>query len=259
MTGDLRGIYARHRGPFQLGLTYPPPANSRRVSMGVSKWGKDRDLSAEDAHEEARMLVNDPRDDVLRVHVWSNTEQQFIGAVYERGKMYPAWDDDAIVDGSDEVAAVPREPVFGPKKELTFRETSGSRPAPLTQPRRAASGSTSGVKDDTTMAKKTAKTSKKGGKKVAKGAAKSTEPKAPRAGVAKWFVDKRKGLPEKIKGQRRAIYDAVAAAGDEGISAQDAVTAAVKATESEAKNVTANYMWYLSALKREGYLRNDKA
>lgn len=88
-TGSVREIYGRHRGPYSLLL-------GRSV---VGKGGRVEDVSdrlvgpynAEEAHEKARALVGDPKDNVADVHVFSISEGQFTGAFYTRGKTYESW------------------------------------------------------------------------------------------------------------------------------------------------------------------------
>lgn len=87
-------IYSRHRGPYSLVLT----RETRKAHKGEEKITHSTDkvrgpLGAEEAHEEARMIVNDPRDNVIDAHVFSETEQQFIGAHYARGVEVLPWDD----------------------------------------------------------------------------------------------------------------------------------------------------------------------
>lgn len=89
MPGNYKEIYDRHKGPYRLTLT-------RQVEVkGKQEHQSDRveeRFSAEDAHEEARMLVNDPKENIVNVYVFSESEGQFIGALYIRGADYRAWD-----------------------------------------------------------------------------------------------------------------------------------------------------------------------
>lgn len=118
---DYGASYAAHRGPFSLLITREA---TRRVK------GEDRivpttdhcrgPFTAEEAHEEARMQVGDPRDCVAQIHVFSENEQQFTGAYYERGQVIPTWDeiqrreidDDRMVPAvaSDQEALLSGEP-----------------------------------------------------------------------------------------------------------------------------------------------------
>lgn len=107
-------IYQRHRGPFSLLIT----------RQGVGKKGSDAcervrgPFSAEEAHEEARLLVGDPRDNVTDAFVFSDGEGQFIGAFYKRGEEYAPYGDELaryqagleLPDERSEAALLPRGP-----------------------------------------------------------------------------------------------------------------------------------------------------
>jgi hypothetical protein len=83
-----REIYGRHRGPYTLLLTREMKTEKKSTLVNDHMTGP---FSGEEAHEEARMLVTDPRENILDVHVFSNTEGQFIGAYYKRGTPYLTW------------------------------------------------------------------------------------------------------------------------------------------------------------------------
>lgn len=90
MTGNFKEIYDRHRGPYGVMLTRV--VEVKNGTEQVSDRLPDR-FTAEDAHEEARMLVNDPKENVKSAYVFSESEGQFIGAFYSRGEEYPSWDE----------------------------------------------------------------------------------------------------------------------------------------------------------------------
>lgn len=115
---NLRPVYQNHRGPYTLMIL-------RKVGEKAGGLDKiksetiNKSYSAEDAHEEARMLVNDPRDTIEGVYVFSENEQQYIGATYNRGKDYLSWEDSlrgalSALDTTPLVA--PAAPVVIPKK-----------------------------------------------------------------------------------------------------------------------------------------------
>lgn len=64
---------ARHRGPYRFHVERPSKGKTgyrnEWLPGSVPTW---------DAEEEARALLTDPRDTILRVHVWSEREQQFV-------------------------------------------------------------------------------------------------------------------------------------------------------------------------------------
>jgi hypothetical protein len=90
-TRSYREIYDRHRGPFSLLLTREEMKKGREEQVTEKVKGP---FSAEEAHEEAVMLVNDTRDNVLQVHVFSDGEGQFCGAFYKRGETYKTWEEE---------------------------------------------------------------------------------------------------------------------------------------------------------------------
>jgi len=65
----------RHRGPFRLCLTRPHPRKKDRVT---TEWLRGV-TSSEDVESEARALLQDPRDTITSVSVWSVREEQFVG------------------------------------------------------------------------------------------------------------------------------------------------------------------------------------
>ncbi len=89
MSGTVREIYGRHRGPYSLLLGRERPVKGGGMEQYTDRLSKR--FNAEDAHEEARMLVTDPRENVTDVHVFSDSEGQFTGAFYTRGVAYESW------------------------------------------------------------------------------------------------------------------------------------------------------------------------
>lgn len=139
-TRSFREIYGRHRGPYSLML-------SRQVAEGKKTISKNDHLpgpfSAEEAHEEARMLVTDPRENVTAAFVYSETEGQFIGAVYNRGtEVYRPWAEERAealaaagmndFDAATEqpVPAAPQPAPAAPKVERPMAKAAGTTPTP---------------------------------------------------------------------------------------------------------------------------------
>jgi hypothetical protein len=87
---DYRAVYARHQGPFSIMVVRSGKATKRNPSGQFEERLKGS-MSAEDAHETARALIGDPRDPIIKAFVYSDTENAFIGAYYERGQHVPAW------------------------------------------------------------------------------------------------------------------------------------------------------------------------
>jgi len=67
-------FWTRHRGPYRLVLTRP----GKKDGTHTLKWVQSNCESGQDAQDEARDLLRDPRDTIVNVHVWSETEQQFV-------------------------------------------------------------------------------------------------------------------------------------------------------------------------------------
>lgn len=85
---DHRAIYERHRGPFSMNIVRIKPGKKGDVEETEHVNGP---FSAQEAHEHAQMLVNDSRDNIHKAFIWSETENQFIGAFYERGMLVRDW------------------------------------------------------------------------------------------------------------------------------------------------------------------------
>jgi hypothetical protein len=62
-----------------LVLTRP----GKKEGTHTLKWVQANCESGQDAEEEARALLADVRDEIVAVHVWSETEQQFVGGYSE--------------------------------------------------------------------------------------------------------------------------------------------------------------------------------
>lgn len=128
------GIYDRHRGPFTLVLTRETPKKVRGAETIALSTDRVRGpFNAEDAHETARLLVTDPRDNVRDAFVYSESEGQFIGAFYQKDAAIPSWDDvSAVPLASTEQAAV-TAPVAAPVVTVVAPTT----PKPERRPRGA--------------------------------------------------------------------------------------------------------------------------
>ena len=69
-----RPFWVRHRGPFQLVLTRP---FATKPGFYRSDWLAG-DVDGPDVEDEARALLEDPRDTITGVSVWSCREEQFV-------------------------------------------------------------------------------------------------------------------------------------------------------------------------------------
>jgi hypothetical protein len=63
----------QHRGPFFFLVVRP----SKGRTPVRTEWLKGQ-VSAGDVDDEADALLTDKRDTILRVHVWSDREEQFV-------------------------------------------------------------------------------------------------------------------------------------------------------------------------------------
>lgn len=86
-------IYDRHRGPYSLSYTYQ--STEKKVLL-ASQVVNATFRKGKEAHDAALDLLA-KRPDVTHVFAYSDTEQQFIGAVYRRGETYE-WTDDGRVE-----------------------------------------------------------------------------------------------------------------------------------------------------------------
>lgn len=94
-TSSFREIFGRHRGPYSIALTRTVKTVQKTMQKSDYLVGT---FTAEEAHEECRMLVTDPRETVTSAYVYSETEGQFIGAIYNRGEQYRSWADERTDD-----------------------------------------------------------------------------------------------------------------------------------------------------------------
>ena len=86
MTGEFRApFWTRHRGPYRLVVCRPHPLK-RKADKGFStnEWLTGEIREGEDVLAEAWSLLDDPRDTIEVVSVWSVTEQAFVGG-YRKG------------------------------------------------------------------------------------------------------------------------------------------------------------------------------
>lgn len=137
-TTSFATIFNRHRGPFSIMMT-------REVVRGkVKEQASDRlpgPFTAEEAHEEARMLVGDPRENVTSAFVFSETEGQFIGACYNRGTEYKPWHEEnaAVLDNEPVEVEAPimiDEKVFDQAQGLPDRAPSDWKPIGTPEPKK---------------------------------------------------------------------------------------------------------------------------
>lgn len=90
-TSSYCAIYLNHRGPFSIMIIRE---TTKKDKVLASSECVDGPFTAEEAHDEARMLVTDPRENVASAFIYSNSEQQHIGAVYKRGETYKTWEEE---------------------------------------------------------------------------------------------------------------------------------------------------------------------
>jgi hypothetical protein len=82
-------IYQAHPGPYSLMLT-------RRIGDKKVASEVKGPYLAHAAHATACSLISDPTSNIIDVHVYSEKEHQFIGAMYFRGQEYTAWSEEEI-------------------------------------------------------------------------------------------------------------------------------------------------------------------
>jgi hypothetical protein len=70
-------FYTRHRGPYQLQITRSKPLTSK-AKLKVEVETLTGTVDGPDVESEARALLDDPRDSILSVSVWSIKEQQHV-------------------------------------------------------------------------------------------------------------------------------------------------------------------------------------
>lgn len=70
--GNHPHFWERHRGPFSLMVVRPGKKGKMK-----SEWLSGV-VDGPDVPEEAHALLTDPRDTIMRVHVWSEKDNQFV-------------------------------------------------------------------------------------------------------------------------------------------------------------------------------------
>ena len=73
-----------HRGPFRLQVMRPRPVTKVRCRAGYTVEALNGTVDRDDVREEAYALLDDPRDTIASVYVWSEREQQHV-TTYRRG------------------------------------------------------------------------------------------------------------------------------------------------------------------------------
>lgn len=76
----MLGCLEYHRGPFRLCLTRDRGTKVLPKNRFTSEWAKG-EVAKDDCEEEARSLLDDPRDTIVGVHFWSVKEEQFCGGM----------------------------------------------------------------------------------------------------------------------------------------------------------------------------------
>jgi len=75
-------FFEKHRGPFILMLSRPHKSPQKATrGFSSSEWLRTAVRDGQDALDEARALLEDPRDSILAVYFYSEIEQQFVGAL----------------------------------------------------------------------------------------------------------------------------------------------------------------------------------
>lgn len=78
-------FYTRHRGPYTLQLNRDTPKQKQPWHTEALEGL----LSGEEALELAHSFVNDPRDTIQSVHIWSDTEECHVCTVRRTGGTTP--------------------------------------------------------------------------------------------------------------------------------------------------------------------------
>lgn len=79
----LTDILDRHRGPYLFCVSRP---HSRKKGFHRSEWLKGA-VENEDVGPEALALIEDKRDTITHVAVWSEREQSFITVIRGKGDL----------------------------------------------------------------------------------------------------------------------------------------------------------------------------
>lgn len=69
--------YERHRGPYTFNIVRPG-TKKKCLTCGTSEWLAGKMQDGADVEAQALALLHDPRDTISSVHVFSETEQQFV-------------------------------------------------------------------------------------------------------------------------------------------------------------------------------------
>jgi hypothetical protein len=72
--------FDHHRGPYIFHVVRP---HKRKPGFSKGEWLTGR-VEREDIESEARALLDDPRDTIVSVSVYSTTEQQFVTTFTKR-------------------------------------------------------------------------------------------------------------------------------------------------------------------------------
>lgn len=117
-TSSLKKIYDNHQGPYSLQIVREMDKKGK-PAQGIGHI--DGPFSAEEAHEEARLLVKDPKDTVVEVFVFSIKEGQFIGCFYKRGEAIRPWHEEVEAYERLELAQQRGEAALVPGREEPLR------------------------------------------------------------------------------------------------------------------------------------------
>lgn len=71
-------FYLRHKGPFTFNVTRKVVVNKSTGRTELQSQYLSGRMDAEDVESEAKALLEDPRDTILSVSVWSESEEQFV-------------------------------------------------------------------------------------------------------------------------------------------------------------------------------------
>jgi hypothetical protein len=80
---SLSQILDNHRGPYLFCVSRP---HSRKKGFHRSEWLKGS-VDHEDVGSEAIALLDDPRDTIAHVAVWSEREQAFVTVIRGQGDL----------------------------------------------------------------------------------------------------------------------------------------------------------------------------
>lgn len=66
--------WRQHRGPYLFLVTRP----GKKAGLNTTEWLKG-EVTGDTLDEEAQALLNDPRDTIIHICIWSIKEEQFVG------------------------------------------------------------------------------------------------------------------------------------------------------------------------------------